>query len=79
MKYFEVCGTYNPFSTWKIDVDLSKVDDWGIRWNTLYVRHNPGEEYVEYDAMYTAEQDTYGFKHPVETVINEISKEDYEY
>lgn len=40
---------YYTNSLFDLDFDLAEVHDWWVKWDTLYVVHNEGEEAEEYD------------------------------
>lgn len=58
--------TYNRVTSFfDLDFDLNKVHDWYVRWATLYVKHNEGEDYQEIEVSFDGhEEDVDAFKDP---------------
>ena len=58
---------YSGSSTFDVDFDIEAVHDWWIKWDTLYVIHNEGEEAEEYEPFYSAGEEM--LKRPDETEV----------
>ena len=57
--------SYIAYGSVDLNFDLRNVDYWGVKWDTLYVRHNKGEDCEEIPLTYTPEEDAGGaFKRP---------------
>lgn len=51
----ELIAVYYSNSLFDLDFDLNEIHDWWIKWDTLYVIHNEGEDPVEYEADIAAD------------------------
>lgn len=60
----EISVNYHATSLFEIDVDLASVNDWYIKWDTLYVQHRQGGQYVAYEPYASAVDDHELTKYP---------------
>ncbi len=65
-----ITAVYKTTSIFNIDFDLKSVHDYWIKWDTLFVVHNEGDDAVEYSAVSSAEDDHECYKAPVEVLID---------
>lgn len=65
-----VTAIYRTSSVWNIDFDLEDVHEYWIKWDTLFVVHNEGEDAIEYSPEVSAEDDHEAYKQPLEVVIS---------
>ncbi len=64
-----VTAIYQTSSVWNIDFDLESVHEHWIKWDTLFVIHNEGEDAIEYSADVSAEDDHEAYKQPLKIII----------
>ena len=64
-----VTAIYQTSSVWNIDFDLEGVHEYWIKWDTLFVVHNEGEDAIEYSAEVSAEDDHEAYKQPLEVIV----------
>ena len=72
MKPSELETVYQSNSIWKLDFDLREVHEWYVRRDTLYVKHNADDGYVEYLPWYSAGDDHDFTKHPIEHYVDGV-------
>lgn len=60
---------YTLYSDWELEFDLEKVHSWYIKWDSLYVKHNEHDDYVEYSPSFSAEDCSDGVKRPTDTYL----------
>jgi hypothetical protein len=58
---------YTGNSWFDVDFDINAVHDWWIKWDTLYVIHNEGEEEEEYEPFLSADEEM--LKRPVDIEV----------
>jgi len=64
----EIIATYSASSTWNTDqlgFDFNEVEDWFVKWDTLYVRFSKDGEYKDYGSPHFS-ADEFDHKHPSE-------------
>ncbi len=64
-----VTAIYQTSSVWNIDFDLEGVHEYWIKWDTVFVVHNEGDDAIEYSPDVSAEDDHEAYKQPLEVVV----------
>jgi hypothetical protein len=64
-----ITAVYKTASIFNVDFDLKSAHEYWVKWDTLFVVHNDGEDAVEYSAVSSAEDDHECYKAPVEVLI----------
>jgi len=67
---------YEVYSDFRCPYDLKKVFGWWVKYNTLYIVVNEGDEAIEFDPYYNCVEQ-YDFKRPDEVEI--VEEEDIGY
>lgn len=71
---FTLEAQYTAYSQWIIDFDIDTVENWYIKYDTLEVQHNKGDEWVSYEASYSGDVDT---KRPEKVMVGIEDKDGY--
>lgn len=65
-------AVYYSNSLFELDFDINEVHQWWIKWDTLYVIHNEGEDPEEYEADISAENDHEMTKRPDRYFVDDV-------
>lgn len=71
----ELVVVYYSNSHFDLEFDLAEVHEWWVKWDTLYVIHNEGEEAEEYEAEFSATQDDQMTKRPNRYFLDQVEVE----
>ena len=63
---------YKVNSYWELDFDLNKVEEWYVRWDTLYVKFRATDNnFIEIKPFFSASMDPYSYQQPIYTEFYE--------
>ena len=63
----ELEAIYNAYSTWDLEelgLDLDKVHEWWVKWDTLHIIRTEGSEIEEFEGSYSGDFESPDVKRP---------------
>ena len=69
----ELEAIYNAYSTWDLEelgLDLDKVHEWWVKWDTLHIIRTEGSEIEEFEGSYSGDFESPDVKRPACLLID---------